>query len=172
MNVLGLDVGFSITKATNSFCLLNVDEKRKEIGLVEPAKRFLRAEAPDLFRRLSRSYPEIRWVSVDAPLTPLRLTLRLRSGRSVDKRFSNRVFHGSRRGPQPGSISVPLQGWPLYEAAARGVRSGEHDDDPRCQGLRVAGGGDTGFGPQVPVDSESHSLRSGPRRRRRSWRRG
>jgi hypothetical protein len=68
MNVLGLDVGFSITKATNSFCLLYVDEERKEIGLVEPAKRFLRAEALELFRRLSRSYPEIRWVSVDAPL--------------------------------------------------------------------------------------------------------
>jgi dCTP diphosphatase len=116
MNVLGLDVGFSITKATNSFCLLNVDEARKEIGLVERAGRFLRSDAPELFRGLSRSYPEIRWVSIDAPLTPLRLTLRPKSGRSVDKRFSKGVFHGSRRGPQPGSISVPLQGWPLYEA--------------------------------------------------------
>jgi hypothetical protein len=110
MNVLGLDVGFSITKATNSFCLLNVDEARKEIGLVERAERFLRSDAPELFRGLSRSYPEIRWVSVDAPLTPVRLTLRPKSGRSVDKRFSKGVFHGSRRGPQPGSISVPLQG--------------------------------------------------------------
>ena len=110
MNVLGLDVGFSVTKATNSFCLLNVDEKRKEIGLVEPAKRFLRGYAPELFRRLSRSYPEIRWVSVDAPPMPVRLSYRPKSGRSVDKRFSKGVFHGSRRVPQPGSISVPLQG--------------------------------------------------------------
>ena len=62
MNVLGLDVGFSITKATNSFCLLYVDEARKEIGLVERAKRFLRGEALELFRRLSRFYPEIKWV--------------------------------------------------------------------------------------------------------------
>jgi hypothetical protein len=33
MNVLGLDIGFSITKATNCFCLLYVDEELKEIGL-------------------------------------------------------------------------------------------------------------------------------------------
>ena len=48
MNVLGLDVDFSVTKATNSFSLLNVDEERKEIGLVERAKRFLRGDAPEL----------------------------------------------------------------------------------------------------------------------------
>jgi hypothetical protein len=116
MNVLGLDIGFSITKATNSFCLLYVDEELKEIGLVEPAKRFLCGEALELFRRLTRSYPEIRWVSVDAPLTPVRLTDRPKSGRSVDKRSSKGVFHSSQGGPQPGSISVPLKGWPLYEA--------------------------------------------------------
>jgi NTP pyrophosphatase (non-canonical NTP hydrolase) len=116
MNVLGLDVGFSITKATNSLCLLNVDEERKRIGLVERAKRFLRGDATELFRRLSRFYPEIKWVSVDAPLTPVRLSYRPKSGRSVDKRFSKGVFHSSQGGPQPGSISVPLQGWPLYEA--------------------------------------------------------
>ena len=116
MNGLDLDVGFSITKARNSFCLLYAGEERKEIGLVEQAKRFLRGEAPELFRRLSRSYPEISWVSVDAPLTPVRLSDRPKSGRSVDKRFSKGVFYSSQRGPQPGSISVPLQGWPLYEA--------------------------------------------------------
>jgi hypothetical protein len=54
--------------------------------------------------------------SVDAPLTPVRLTDRPKSGRSVDKRFSKGVFHSSQGGSQPGSISVPLQGWPLYEA--------------------------------------------------------
>jgi hypothetical protein len=54
--------------------------------------------------------------SVDAPLTPVRLTDRPKSGRSVDKRFSKGVFHSSQGGPPPGSISVPLQGWPLYEA--------------------------------------------------------
>src|SRR5215216_8169383 len=96
MNVLGLDIGFSITKATNSFCLLYVDEELKEIGLVEPAKRFLCGEALELFRRLSRSYPEIRWVSVDAPLTPVRLTLRPKSGRSVSAKWVGKV---SGRGP-------------------------------------------------------------------------
>jgi len=61
MNVLGLDVGFSVTKATNSFCLLYVGEQRKDISLVERAERFLRGYATDLFRRLSRFYPEIPW---------------------------------------------------------------------------------------------------------------
>jgi hypothetical protein len=55
MNVLGLDVDFSVTKATNSFCLLNVDEERKEIGLVERAKRFLRGDAPELFASIPAS---------------------------------------------------------------------------------------------------------------------
>src|SRR5215211_580612 len=101
MNVLGLDVGFSITKATNSFCLLNVDEARKEIGLVERAERFLRSDAPELFRRLSWSYPETRWVSVGAPLTSVGLTLRPKSGRSVDKRFSRAHFMAHEEGHSP-----------------------------------------------------------------------
>ena len=58
-------------------------------------------------------------VSVDAPLTPVRLTDRPKSGRSVDKRFSKGVFHSSQGGPQPGSISVPLQGWPLLVVRGR-----------------------------------------------------
>jgi hypothetical protein len=36
--VLGLDVGFSMIAPTNAFCLLNVDEVRNEIGLVEQIK--------------------------------------------------------------------------------------------------------------------------------------
>ena len=103
MNVLGLDVGFSVTKATNSYCVLDVDEECREIGLVKRAERFLRGYATDLFRWLSQSYPEIRWVSVDAPLTPVRLTDRPKSGRSVDKRFSKGVFHSSQGGPQSES---------------------------------------------------------------------
>ena len=46
----------------------------------------------------------------------MRLTDQPKSGRSVDKRFSKGVFQSPQGGPQPGSISVPLKGWPLYEA--------------------------------------------------------
>jgi hypothetical protein len=86
--VLGLDVGFSMIAPTNAFCLLNVDEVRNEIGLVEQIKPFARSDAPELLRHLSRCYPATRWASVDAPLTPVRLNHRPRSGRSIDKRFS------------------------------------------------------------------------------------
>src|SRR5215217_8144650 len=116
MMILGVDVGFSATRETSAFCLLSVDPERQKIGLIVRPKRFALKNALGTFRRLSRSYPDIEWVAVDAPLMPTRLAHRPVSGRSVDKRFSKGAFHSSQGGPQPGSISVPLQGWPLYEA--------------------------------------------------------
>jgi dCTP diphosphatase len=116
MNVLGVDVGFSATRETSAFCLLSIETERQTIGLIERPKRFALKDALGTFRQLSQSYPDIEWVSMDAPLTPTRLAHRPASGRSVDKRFSKGAFHSSQGGPQPGSISVPLQGWPLYEA--------------------------------------------------------
>ncbi len=59
MNVLGLDVGFSITRATNAFCLLNVDEERKEIGLIGWPERFLLENARGVFLRLFESHSNI-----------------------------------------------------------------------------------------------------------------
>jgi dCTP diphosphatase len=115
MNVLGIDVGFSITQETSSFCLVSIDSRRREVNLTEGPKRFALHQASSVFQRLS-SYGNIGWVSIDAPLTLERLNHRPESGRSVDKRFSRGAFHSSHRGPQPGSISVPKQGWPLYEA--------------------------------------------------------
>jgi hypothetical protein len=53
-------------------------------------------------------------IALDAPITPKRINDRPKSGRQVEKRFSRGDFHNSRRGPQPSSVSVPKQGWPLY----------------------------------------------------------
>jgi hypothetical protein len=86
--VLGVDVGFSPTKKTSAFCLLRVDSQRNLIEFTERIQRFALTEAVNLFRRLNQHYGEIRWVSVDAPLTRVRLRHRPSSGRSVDKRFS------------------------------------------------------------------------------------
>src|SRR5215203_2180395 len=116
MHVVGLDVGFSTKKETCALCLLSVDPERQEIGFVERPKRFLLKDARGVFLRLSGTYPDIRWVSVDAPLMPTRLTHLPKVGRSVDKRFSRGAFSSSQGGPQPGSIRVPAQGWPLYQA--------------------------------------------------------
>jgi hypothetical protein len=53
-------------------------------------------------------------IALDAPITPKRMSRKPKSGRQVDKRFARGDFHNSRRGPQPSSVSVPKQGWPLY----------------------------------------------------------
>jgi len=56
-------------------------------------------------------------ITLDAPVTPVRIKDRPKAGRCVDKRFSRGDFSNGKRGPQPSSIAVPAQGWPLYCAA-------------------------------------------------------
>jgi hypothetical protein len=109
MNVLGLDVGFSATKETCALCLLSVDPERQEIGLVEWPKRFLLKDARRVFLSMSEFYMDIKWVSMDAPLTPTRLSVRPEVGRSVDKRFSRGAFSSSQGGPQPGETFRPAK---------------------------------------------------------------
>lgn len=53
-------------------------------------------------------------IAIDAPITPNRIHSKPKFGRLVEKRFSRGDFHNTKRGPQPSSISVPKQGWPLY----------------------------------------------------------
>ncbi|MCC6807064.1 MAG: hypothetical protein IT381_06550 [Deltaproteobacteria bacterium] len=56
----------------------------------------------------------MRLVTLDAPLTRTRLLKIPMVGRAPDLRFSRGLFANSNRGPQPSSIRVPKQGWPLY----------------------------------------------------------
>lgn len=56
-------------------------------------------------------------ITLDAPVTPVRIKDRPKSGRSVERRFSRGDFSNGKRGPQPSSVAVPAQGWPLYCAA-------------------------------------------------------
>jgi hypothetical protein len=56
-------------------------------------------------------------ITLDAPVTPVRIPTKPTTGRSVEKRFSRGDFSNGKRGPQPSSIAVPAQGWPLYCAA-------------------------------------------------------
>ncbi len=58
---------------------------------------------------------------MDAPLTPRLISPSVAppagvSGRRVEKQFSGNRFSNFHRGPQPSSILVPKQGWPLYQA--------------------------------------------------------
>jgi hypothetical protein len=101
MNILGLDIGFSTTRATSSFCLLSLDLERAEVELIERPQRFGANSAQGIFQHLSRSYEDIGWISVDAPLTPERIVHRPKSGRSVDKRFSRGRFIVLKEGRSP-----------------------------------------------------------------------
>lgn len=56
-------------------------------------------------------------IAIDAPITPARIARKPRIGRTVERRFSHGNFSNGKRGPQPSSIAVPAQGWPLYCAA-------------------------------------------------------
>jgi hypothetical protein len=56
----------------------------------------------------------ITLVAIDAPITPERISFKPKSGRQIERRFARGAFNNSKRGPQPSSISVPKQGWPLY----------------------------------------------------------
>ncbi len=95
MDVLGLDVGFSTRDETCALCLLSVNPERREIGLVGWPTCFLLENARDVFLRLSESHPNIGWVSMDAPLTPVRIVYLPGVGRGVDKRFSRGAFSNS-----------------------------------------------------------------------------
>jgi hypothetical protein len=56
-------------------------------------------------------------LTLDAPITGTRIPQLPKVGRQVENRFSRGHFSNGRRGPQPSSIRVPRQGWPLYRNA-------------------------------------------------------
>lgn len=111
-SVLGIDVGFSRVKDTSSFCILSFDGVN--IDLVRKCTKFVFSDFKSLFSEDFLN--DIDLITIDAPLTSDRILSRPSSGRDIDKLFSSGLFNNSKRGPQPGSISTPKQGWPLYEA--------------------------------------------------------
>jgi hypothetical protein len=59
-------------------------------------------------------------IAIDAPLTPVLISEKPKTGRKIEKLFSNGIFSNSPyRGPQPSSIAVPAQGFPLYQAGMK-----------------------------------------------------
>ena len=116
MYIVGIDVGFSLTEKTGALYVLGIDPEDRAIQLVQRPFRFVPAEAPHVLKGMALQNEGVHCISVDAALTPVRLLQRAKSGRSVDKRFSRGGVRNASRGPQPGSIATPRQGWPLYEA--------------------------------------------------------
>lgn len=111
MIVLGIDVGFSSTKKTSCYCSFRIENK--VISFINQPQKF--DSKYNLQELVSSECFDI--IIVDAPLTPMLIEQRPKAGRKVDKLFSNGIFSNSPyRGPQPSSIAVPAQGFPLYQA--------------------------------------------------------
>lgn len=116
--IFGIDVGFSPTEETSCYCAFNIDQINKNIFFLHK---------PVKFKTGFNFYPiittETEIITIDAPLSPKLIPARPGSGRIIEKLFSNGIFNNSQRGPQPSSIAVPRQGWPLYQAGMKMVSS-------------------------------------------------
>lgn len=114
----GIDVGFSETAATSAVAVFVVSERAgvASIGVAEPTRVLSSAALDKLIgdRQSPLSDDRVRLVTLDAPLTRTPLSAVPATGRCPDLRFSRGLFANSNRGPQPSSIRVPKQGWPLY----------------------------------------------------------
>lgn len=111
MKVLGIDAGFSEVNATSSYCILECNDR--SIELIKEPTNFIYSKCPEILTKDLLESIDI--VTIDAPMTIKRILNKPKSGRKLDKLFSGDIFNNSKRGPQPGSISTPKQGWPLYE---------------------------------------------------------
>lgn len=112
---LGIDFGYST--ATASLGYIRFETK------VSGGKAIVAVESPSKISTLANFKSAVlkdacangvSVIALDAPITPKRINGKPKSGRQVEKRFARGEFHNSKRGPQPSSISVPKQGWPLY----------------------------------------------------------
>lgn len=112
---LGIDFGYST--ATASLGYIRFETQTSE------GKATVSVESPSRISTLANFKTEVlkdacgngvSVIALDAPITPKRISGKPKSGRQVEKRFARGAFNNSRRGPQPSSVSVPKQGWPLY----------------------------------------------------------
>lgn len=112
---LGIDFGYSTATASLGYIRFETQtgDGKATVSVESPSKISTLAD----FRRQVLKDACANGVSVialDAPITPKRISSKPKSGRQVEKRFARGDFHNTKRGPQPSSVSVPKQGWPLY----------------------------------------------------------
>lgn len=113
-HILGVDVGYSETKRSNSYCIVSVDEAKKTIGLIEEPECFCITDAQQTLETIFNKHDDVELVALDAPITPELMITRPGSGRTIERVFSKSLFSNGLRGPQPSSLSVPQPGWALY----------------------------------------------------------
>jgi hypothetical protein len=118
----GIDVGFSATDATSGVSVFSVERAESvactvRVAVLSPTRVMTAAGVEMLVTGLRPPFdnPRLRLVTFDAPATRTLHAAMPPTGRLPDRRFSRGLFTNSKRGPQPSSIRVPKQGWPLYQ---------------------------------------------------------
>jgi|GEM_PF-3696700 len=116
--ITGIDIGFSETRKTSCYCSFYIDDVNKTISFLHKPERF--GVNHDIQSHLVGTHI----ITVDASITPKLIIDKPKTGRKIEKLFSNGIFSNSPyRGPQPSSIAVPKQGWGLYQAGMQVVSS-------------------------------------------------
>jgi hypothetical protein len=112
---LGIDFGYSTKKPSLGYAHFDTSlcDKTFTVSVLSSSKISTLANFKNEVLK-QKWVKTITVIALDAPITPRRIDLMPNSGRQVEKRFSRGEFHNKKRGPQPSSISVPRQGWPLY----------------------------------------------------------
>jgi hypothetical protein len=114
----GIDVGFAEVGETSGISAFIVQRtiERTRIALAERTMVLSSTALDRLIQQRGGPLADkrVRLVTLDAPVTITNHRTMPALGRLVDRRFSRGAFSNSKRGPQPSSIRVPKQGWPLY----------------------------------------------------------
>lgn len=112
--ILGIDFGYSTEAASLGYIKFKVKLTSNVSIISVESRATVSTLAAFKENVLTEESGTVSLIALDAPITPKRIATKPSSGRQVEKRFSRGSFHNSKRGPQPSSISVPKQGWPLY----------------------------------------------------------
>jgi hypothetical protein len=112
---LGIDFGYSTTTASLGYIRFETQtgDGKATVSVESPSKISTLADFKSQVLK-DACANGVSVIALDAPITPKRISGKPKSGRQVEKRFSRGDFHNTKRGPQPSSVSVPKQGWPLY----------------------------------------------------------
>jgi hypothetical protein len=114
----GIDVGFAAVGKTSAISAFLVQKtiERPRIALAHGTDVLSSTALDRLIERREGPLADerVRLVTLDAPVTSTDHATMPALGRLPDRRFSRGAFSNSKRGPQPSSIRVPKQGWPLY----------------------------------------------------------
>lgn len=112
---LGIDFGYSTSTASLGYIRFETQTiaGRATVSVESPSKISTLADFKSQVLK-SACDNGVSLIALDAPITPHRISSKPKSGRQVEKRFARGDFNNSKRGPQPSSVSVPKQGWPLY----------------------------------------------------------